>query len=371
MPFRMFGLAVFLVIGGLWWGGWKGAPVPAELPGVSPTPRAHPDFDEQTCLECHRLPDLARPLPSGEILFLTLDERAYDASVHKREGYTCLDCHKEFTDFPHPEQTFQSLREVRVRLAVVCRDCHEEEVREYDQGLHAQALREGRLEAATCTDCHSAHETQSFDGQRARIAQTCRTCHSEIYDVYRTSVHGAALLQEGNPDVPTCTDCHDYHRNAGPTREGFHLFSPQLCARCHTDERLMARYGVRTGVFNTYVADFHGTTVTIFEKIAPDQPVNKPVCVDCHGVHNILPPTDKNSTVLKANLINTCRRCHPEADLNFPDAWMSHYEPDPQRTPVVFAVQWFYNILIPTTVGGMLLFVGTDAWRRWVRRRRL
>ncbi|GBD10256.1 hypothetical protein HRbin22_02523 [Candidatus Thermoflexus japonica] len=132
----------------------------------------------------------------------------------------------------------------------------------------------------------------------------------------------------------------------------------------------MARYGVRTGVFNTYVADFHGATVTIFEKIAPDQPVNKPVCVDCHGVHNILPPTDENSTVMKANLINTCRRCHPEADLNFPDAWMSHYEPDPQRTPVVFAVQWFYNILIPTTVIGMLLFVSTDAWRRWGRRRR-
>lgn len=369
MLLRMAGLGGLLMLAGIWiriLGGPSGSP---DLPASPLPPRAHPQ-DEQKCLTCHTLPDLLRPLPSGEIWPLVVDERAYERAIHRQKGYTCFDCHPGITDFPHPERAFQSVREARVQMEAVCRDCHEEEAQEYEQGLHAQALREGRLEAAVCTDCHGAHETRTFDGQRARIAETCRKCHSEIYDVYRNSVHGAALLEEGNPDVPACTDCHDYHRNAGPTREGFHLFSPQLCAKCHTDEQLMARYGVRTGVFNTYVADFHGATVTIFEKIAPDQPVNKPVCVDCHGVHNILPPTDENSTVMKANLINTCRRCHPEADLNFPDAWMSHYEPDPQRTPVVFAVQWFYNILIPTTVIGMLLFVSTDAWRRWGRRRR-
>jgi len=369
MAFRLLGLggAVFLV--GIGWGFLGGSPRPADPPATPPPPRARP-ADERRCLECHTLPDLLRPLPSGEMWSLVVDERTYSESVHRQKGYTCFDCHPDITGFPHPERAFPDLREVRVQMAAACRGCHEEEAAEYDGGLHAQALREGRREAATCTDCHGAHETRAFDGRRNQIAETCRGCHSEIYDVYRSSVHGAALLQENNPDVPACTDCHDYHRNAGPTREGFHLFSPQLCVKCHADETLMARYGIRTGVFNTYVADFHGTTVTIFQKIAPDQPVNKPVCVDCHGVHDILPPTDENSAVMKANLINTCRRCHPEADLNFPDAWMSHYGPDPQRTPVVFAVQWFYNILIPTVVGGMLLFVSTDAWRRWARRRR-
>ena len=49
----------------------------------------------------------------------------------------------------------------------------------------------------------------------------------------------------------------------------------------------MSKYGISTQVVNTYVADFHGTTVTLFEKISPDQITNKPVCFDCHGVHNI------------------------------------------------------------------------------------
>ncbi len=49
----------------------------------------------------------------------------------------------------------------------------------------------------------------------------------------------------------------------------------------------MDKYGISTQVLNTYVADFHGTTVTLFEKQSPDAQTNKPVCYDCHGVHDI------------------------------------------------------------------------------------
>jgi hypothetical protein len=65
----------------------------------------------------------------------------------------------------------------------------------------------------------------------------------------------------------------------------------------------MSQYDISTDVFDTYVADFHGTTVTLFEKQTPDHETNKAVCYDCHGVHNILPSTDENSSVIKANLI--------------------------------------------------------------------
>ena len=44
----------------------------------------------------------------------------------------------------------------------------------------------------------------------------------------------------------------------------------------------MAHYAF-TDVFDTYVADFHGTTVMLFQQ-SPDQPVNTAVCYDCHGV---------------------------------------------------------------------------------------
>jgi hypothetical protein len=65
-------------------------------------------------------------------------------------------------------------------------------------------------EAAVCTDCHGAHDVRAIDeAQRASIPHTCERCHSAIYGAYRESVHGAALIDEGNPDVPTCIDCHE------------------------------------------------------------------------------------------------------------------------------------------------------------------
>ena len=39
---------------------------------------------------------------------------------------------------------------------------------------------------------------------------------------------------------------------------------------------------------------------------------------------------------------------------------MSHYIPDRQRTPLVYWARALYLLLIPATIGGMLLFVVTD-----------
>ena len=81
---------------------------------------------------------------------------------------------------------------------------------------------------------------------------------------------------------------------------------------------MMGKYDISTDVFNTYVADFHGTTVTIFDKQSPDQATNKAVCYDCHGVHDIKSVSDPEATVVKENLLVTCQRCHPDAEANFP-----------------------------------------------------
>lgn len=129
----------------------------------------------------------------------------------------------------------------------------------------------------------------------------------------------------------------------------------------------MSRYGVNTNVFDTFVADFHGTTVRIFERIAPDQETNKPTCIDCHSVHNIRSPDDVDSTVFKQNLIGTCQRCHPDATPNFPDSWLRHYDPDIENNTIVFLVDQFYRFFIPGTLGAMAIFVVTDFWRNKLR----
>ncbi len=208
-------------------------------------------------------------------------------------------------------------------------------------------------------------------GKRATaIQQTCEQCHFEIYTLYAESVHGAALFEEDNEDVPTCTDCHGVHNVEGPTDSRFHLFSPQICASCHEDEELMGKYGISTEVFDTYVADFHGTTIVIFEELFPDQETNKPVCIDCHGVHNIASADNPDSQVFRENLLGTCQRCHPDATTNFPASWLRHYQPTTSEASVVFYVNLFYRIIIPLVIGAMVLWVGLTVLRKAVARRR-
>jgi hypothetical protein len=125
----------------------------------------------------------------------------------------------------------------------------------------------------------------------------------------------------------------------------------------------MGRYGISTDVFDTYVADFHGTTVVLFEEIAPDQETNKPVCIDCHGVHDMRKHDDEESRVIKQNLLRTCQRCHPDATANFPDSWLSHYQPSPERSPIVYFVDIFYKVFIPGVLGAMIVYNLTDIRR--------
>ena len=170
------------------------------------------------------------------------------------------------------------------------------------------------------------------------------------------------------PPASTATACTSM---SDPRTARFRVNSPKICASCHTDAARMTKYGLSTAVLRTYVADFHGSTVTLFQKQHPDQATNKPVCFDCHGVHDIPHTRDPQKGIrTKANLLRTCQKCHTAATADFPDAWMSHYIPDPQRTPLVYWARALYLVLIPATIGGMLLFVATDFARRRIDRRR-
>jgi len=342
----------------------------APAPPAQATPQ--PIVDNEACLACHDTPGMQTTLPSGEVLYLTVDRVTYLTSTHGRRGYACVQCHTDISGYPHPPITAATRRDFTLQLYTTCAQCHQEKYTATLDSVHQKALAAGKKEAAVCTDCHGAHNVQPPMQPRSRIPQTCERCHSQIYNLYKESVHGAALIGEGNPDVPSCIDCHGVHNVQGPATGPFHLFSPQICARCHADPQLMGKYGINTDVFNTYVADFHGTTVKLFEEITPDQPTNKPVCVDCHGVHDIRRTDDPESTVIKENLLKTCRKCHPDASTNFPAAWLSHYRPSPEHAPLVYYVNLFYKVFIPTVLGGMAIYVIADGGRRilgrWARR---
>jgi len=131
----------------------------------------------------------------------------------------------------------------------------------------------------------------------------------------------------------------------------------------------MKKYNISTEVLNTYVADFHGTTITLFEETNPDLPSNKPVCFDCHGIHDIKKTNDPvYGVTMKENLLVRCQVCHPDATDNFPSAWMNHYIPSPSEYPLVYYINLFYKFLIPTLLGGMGFYVLADFIHRMVVR---
>ena len=125
----------------------------------------------------------------------------------------------------------------------------------------------------------------------------------------------------------------------------------------------MQKYGISTQVVKSYLEDFHGASVALLARQSKDVWPEEAVCTDCHGVHDIMKPDDLNSSVIKANLVNTCRNCHPDASTNFPGAWLSHYEPSADKAPLVFYVRWFYRVLIPFILVGLIIHILLDLWR--------
>jgi len=327
---------------------------------------AQREVNTDFCIGCHSPPGQTMTFPNGDTVSISIHKDDLNASVHGESNnwqeLACNDCHQDY-DLPHSPLQVESARAYTIQQSELCGRCHETEHDGQMDSSHARALAEGNLDAATCVDCHGSHAIPVPNEPRVRISETCRQCHSAIFDEYATSVHGAALLENDDPNVPTCIECHGVHSIGDPTAALFRNRSPELCASCHANAELMEQYGVSTDVFDTYVDDFHGTTVTIFHSNDPDVPTGKAVCFDCHGVHNIKRPSDPDSGI-KENLLVTCQQCHPSATTNFSDSWTGHHRPSLRENPLMLLISIFYAVVSPSTTLFLLFLVGTDIWRQ-------
>ncbi len=63
---------------------------------------------------------------------------------------------------------------------------------------------------------------------RANLPRTCGACHAGPLAAFQKSRH-FALLQGGNPVVPTCTTCHGYAGENRPSPKALE----SVCAMCH------------------------------------------------------------------------------------------------------------------------------------------
>jgi len=324
--------------------------------------------EQDDCLGCHGGdPTQTMDLPSGEKLGLFVDVGALGKSVHG-EFLRCGDCHADKKEYPHESKPFQSRRDVAVANYEACKSCHFANYTKSLDGVHFQLMAKGNRKAALCVDCHGAHDISRPTEPRTKVSTTCARCHQEVFEVYKKSVHGRAL-ETGSADVPVCTDCHRAHDITDPRGHVLASQTPAVCGRCHTNEKMMSKYGLSTKVVDTYLKDFHGMSASL-EKghKKPDGRAFAAVCTDCHGTHDIRKSGDPGSPTVQANLVKTCQKCHADATTNFPASWLSHYEPSLSKAPLVYMVQLFYKIFIPFIVGGLILQIALHLWRVVVNR---
>ena len=314
------------------------------------------------CLACHDDKQLSVQLRDGATMSLHVDPQGFLHSVHGSQ-LVCTDCHARYEENHPSGATFPSRRAYAIASYETCKKCHFDTYTRTLESVHYELLKNGLDSAPICTDCHGAHNIQNPHEKRAMVSRSCASCHDGVYLRYAKSVHGKALEEGGNQDVPACADCHTHHQIQAPGTTQFRLGSPQICIRCHGDRQLMAKYGISATVAQTYLSDFHGVTASLAGggALLPQQVVV--TCIDCHGVHDIASPRLMGGEAMKASVAATCAKCHEGASPAFPAAWLSHYEPSLRHAPLVFFVQLFYKVFIPFVVIGLVLQVLLHLYR--------
>ncbi len=270
------------------------------------------------------------------------------------------------------------------KLADTCAKCHSDAgflsrhkipvahpVDSYKQSVHGRAVAAGSEKAANCNNCHGNHAILPARDARSRVnhwkvSETCGECHKEIAKVYNQSVHGEAV-KSGVKDAPVCVDCHGEHLILGPKNPDSPVnianVSAETCGRCHSSARMAKLYDLPADRVPSYAESYHGLAMKGGKLTAAN-------CDSCHGIHNIFRSSDPRSTVHAANLGKTCGHCHQGASEARYVIGPIHVQTNAgPNHAVVKWIRWTYWVLIPATLGFMLLHNLLDLLRKLIRRR--
>jgi len=295
---------------------------------------------------------MAAPLLAADNSVCTAchDEQGTKLAKSAHADMACASCHVQHDEYPHPANVPKP----------ACSQCHQGQQADYDRGIHGQTARNGGA-APDCGVCHgTAHELLRPKAAefRKKVPETCGMCHSEVADQFRKSVHGQALAK-GITQAPICTDCHGEHFILPPGNAASMVHGSNIrdtCGNCHGNVQLSRRFGIPADRVVSFDASFHGLAA----KEGSETVAN---CASCHGVHNILPSRDPRSTINPKNLAATCGKCHQGAGRRFAISQV-HVAEGQKEAPAMRWVRQFYALMIPLTIGLMLLHNGGD----WVRK---
>ncbi len=298
----------------------------------------------------------------------------------------CTDCHGAnlHTVTPGSQMTPQNKE-------ATCIQCHQNISNMVENSIHVP--KGGKDQFQYCTGCHASNRSLAAVSQASKLKKIaspntvttlrvesangseglslvkardhvvvtsenyCRDCHKENAALPGHSRHDRVDKVPG--DHPTCFTCHggNAHDMVKPKKLSARE-TVQLCMKCHNNEELMKRYGMTTEPVHSYLKSFHGKAVMRFGQM------NAATCVDCHGLHAVLPPNDKQSPVNSANVTGTCRKCHPNAKMNFSLSGANHITLKIDETPTLRTEELFFKVLTVSVILGLILLIMLDLRRK-------
>ncbi len=371
----------------------------------------------EKCIECHQ----ANP-PQG-MEAAKYDIRTLDLSVHKDAD--CIDCHKIDPEKKHagekgvlcgnchedieetycrsPHQNGQQdnidllpncvkchgghdiLRSDdtnsitnRKKIIKICISCHEDEkltsevnqipeaamIKSYENSVHGKALLiDGNEEAPSCIDCHGSHSNLPSDNPdspiyKTHIAETCGKCHLEEAKHFQESIHGETL-SKGVLESPTCTNCHGEHNikaHLDPESKVYATNVVKTCSGCHTSEVIVGKYGLKADRIETFKESFHGVAIEFGETKAAN-------CASCHGVHDIYQQSHPKSLINKDNIQATCGKCHDDLPADFSQGTF-HKSASDKESGAEYYVRNFYVWFITILIFGFIIYRVLEYKRR-------
>lgn len=254
----------------------------------------------------------------------------------------CTDCHGKHSVLSHLDQRDKTYRS---KIPELCGNCHGKldhkasiktkqgtVLVDYSASVHGQGLiKKGLLPSAVCTDCHSTHFILNHDDERSTVNHknlpaTCATCHEGIFEDFVQSIHSPAVSKTSEK-LPNCEDCHSAHKIKQIEQDQFMAEVTHQCGDCHKD------------LAETYTETIHGKAYTLgYLKAAK--------CSDCHGAHDIRKVDDPNSRVGFNREVETCKKCHPDANRRFTGYLTHATHHDKKKYPILYFTFWAMTILL-------------------------
>jgi formate dehydrogenase gamma subunit len=264
----------------------------------------------ETCIKCHgeKTFEIEHSTDKGAEFILNYKESIHGAVIE------CSDCHGAHAILA---VNSSKSRINRQNLVNTCSKCHDDIAENFLKSEHGKAFETGFTGAPNCTDCHGEHDIRQITDSRSKVSrqheiEVCMKCHLDSPEVqarmthsagfvagYENSIHGRAL-SEGNLDAAVCSDCHGGHdemKASTPASKVNKFNITSTCRQCHGD------------ITEKFEQSVHG-------KALAQGITDSPTCTDCHGEHEIIEHTRKDSPVAQQNVSEkVCGPCHSSVRL--------------------------------------------------------